>query len=579
MEHKAIGTHPLEKSNVNAISRIVSVFTVSRIIFFLLGVRFDITPLTQALQLIDPRLLKTRFLESIFYLHSQPPLFNVFVGIILKVFPQCYIAVFSIIYYLVGMALGIALFLLMRKLGVHIHVATLLAIVFILNPAVVLYENWLLYTYPVALFLTAAALFLYRYLAQEKPLDGFMFFFLLACLGLTISTLHITWFLLFFILVVVYKRHRWKKVLAVGLVPLMVLSAVYLKNYYLFGTCTLSRVIMGNALINMSILHVPVDKIKELYRSGKISIFTAIIFFTPAEEEEEHLEETLKDELKKLPYPPRIITREAPVGIREDYITDEEKKELYKEGRMTIFKRVDIGIKELSKEHGARVTGIPVLDQGRNSAAASANWNYLKYFIVTEKIMKDSIVLTRHYPKGYMESLKRAYAIYFFPGPTDATFPNRQFIKGYENIYHFMFYRLNKNNAGQLYSSKLLTWKQFYTIRWDRVDLILYMLVIGFYGLLIVSGFCFLVRADRKKKDHGAFQFTVLFLLINIFYVTAASNAFAWMGSNRYRFAVDPFYSTLLGLVLTFIVNKTREKKNGEGPNQGLSISDEKRAG
>lgn len=579
----------MERNNSNALFRIIGIFTLSRIIFFLLGVRFDIEPLTKGLQFIDPQLLKTRLLESVFYLHSQPPLFNLFVGLILKIFPQYYPAAFQVIYYLMGMALGMTLFMLMRRLNVHIHIATVLTILFIINPAVILYENWLLYTYPAALFFTAAALFLHRYLAEEKALDGFLFFFLLACLGLTISILHMTWFLLFFILIVIYKRRRWKEVLAVGLLPLMILSAVYLKNYYLFGTFTLSRVIMGNALINMSVLHVPVDKIKQLYRDGKISLFTGIIFFTPPEVEKEHLEEKYKNELKNLRHPLRIIMRDAPADTPGDYITNEEMEKLYKEGRMTIFNRMNVGMQRLAEEQKAddrtnknktammKMTGIPVLDQRTKPASGVQNWNCLEWLIVTEEIIKDGCVILKHYPQGYLESLKRAYAIYFFPGPTDTSFPNRQFIEGYENIYNFMFYHLNKNNADELYSSKLLLWKQFYTIKWDAVSLILYTFVIGFYGLLVVSGLCFLIGTYEKKKDRSAFQPTVLFLLMNIFYVTITSNAFAWMGSNRYRFFIDPFYVVLLGLMLTFIIRKTIRKKDNEFLPPTMAMSGETR--
>ena len=56
-----------------------AVFVVSRIAYFLAGVRFDITFFEWGWQCLDPELLTNRLLESCYYLHSQPPLFNLFI--------------------------------------------------------------------------------------------------------------------------------------------------------------------------------------------------------------------------------------------------------------------------------------------------------------------------------------------------------------------------------------------------------------------------------------------------------------------------------------------------------------------
>ena len=40
------------------------------------------------MQYLDPLLLKSDLLKSLFYLHSQPPIFNLFLGIVLKLSQQ-----------------------------------------------------------------------------------------------------------------------------------------------------------------------------------------------------------------------------------------------------------------------------------------------------------------------------------------------------------------------------------------------------------------------------------------------------------------------------------------------------------
>src|SRR5215216_134840 len=92
-------------------------FILSRLLYFRAGLQFDNTPPKYFYQFIDSHLLKTRFLESIWYLHSQPPLFNVLTGLFYQGFsPQSKIYkllflvlgfVFSFILYWLGLRLGL----------------------------------------------------------------------------------------------------------------------------------------------------------------------------------------------------------------------------------------------------------------------------------------------------------------------------------------------------------------------------------------------------------------------------------------------------------------------------------------
>jgi hypothetical protein len=74
------------------------VFLSSQLLAYLLGIRFAgslriiIEPFWQYL---DPLILKTDLLRGLYYLHSQPPLFNWLLGVILQLFPNHYEFVFS----------------------------------------------------------------------------------------------------------------------------------------------------------------------------------------------------------------------------------------------------------------------------------------------------------------------------------------------------------------------------------------------------------------------------------------------------------------------------------------------------
>ena len=78
------------KSHRVPVAVIVAGFLASRIAAYAAGIRLAPDPLTWYWQYIEPALLKERLLESLFYLHSQPPLFNLFIGLALKAFPASY---------------------------------------------------------------------------------------------------------------------------------------------------------------------------------------------------------------------------------------------------------------------------------------------------------------------------------------------------------------------------------------------------------------------------------------------------------------------------------------------------------
>jgi hypothetical protein len=118
------------------------VFAFSRIGYYLLGVRFDARPVFHFFQFIDPELLKHRLLESIYYAHAQPAGFNLYVGIILKLFPGSYSVAFHVVYLLLGAVICCLLYYLMRVCGVASSLAVILTSLFIVSPGVVLFENF-----------------------------------------------------------------------------------------------------------------------------------------------------------------------------------------------------------------------------------------------------------------------------------------------------------------------------------------------------------------------------------------------------------------------------------------------------
>jgi hypothetical protein len=151
-----------------AVLVLVGVFAVSRVCYAIAGVRFYATELLQTfVQVIDVRLLQDDLWSSVWNTYAQPPLFNLFAGIVLHL-PGGEGAWFYVIYLAMGVVLTLSMFVLMRELGVPVGLAFAATAIFVVLPVTVLYENFLLYTYPVAVLLTVSGVFLVRYLRSRR---------------------------------------------------------------------------------------------------------------------------------------------------------------------------------------------------------------------------------------------------------------------------------------------------------------------------------------------------------------------------------------------------------------------------
>ncbi len=144
---------------------LLAAFALSRVVYWALGVRFDDAPLGTFTQYLDPALLRHHLFGSLWQLHSQPPLFNLYLGIVLKLAYGARTTVFALTFLALGAVLVVALFRLMLRLGVDRRVAFALAFAFAAAPGTVLFENWLYVDYAVATGLVVAALLIYRFCA------------------------------------------------------------------------------------------------------------------------------------------------------------------------------------------------------------------------------------------------------------------------------------------------------------------------------------------------------------------------------------------------------------------------------
>ena len=241
----------------------------SRALYFLAGVRFDVTPFPRYIQFIDAELLKDRFVESVWYSHAHPPGLNVLAGAGYLVFGDSAPAFFSLLFHALGFALALGAFALVLRLTGARVAAYVCAAALVVSPGFVLYENWFMYTFLEAALLMVSAVALYETLDRDSTAWAVVLFTALAALVLTRGFFHLGWLVLVAVYVAWAAANRWK-ILAACAVPLIVAALWYVKNYVYFGAFAASTM-FGLGLSNISTLTVTRAELQPLVEAGTLS--------------------------------------------------------------------------------------------------------------------------------------------------------------------------------------------------------------------------------------------------------------------------------------------------------------------
>ena len=343
-----------------------------------MGVRFDARPIQHYFQFIDPELLKHRLIESMYYLHVQPPGWNLYIGGGLKLFPSSYSVAFHVVHLLLGLVTCWLAFYLMRTLGVSRWIALTLAGWFIVSPGVVLFENLLLYEYVVSFLLIAAAAVLWRYASGSSLPWICSFFIVLLALVLFRNFFHLIYVVaILAALMCFFKGHR-KSVLLAAALPLLIVLGLYTKNWILFGAFSGSTW-LGMNMDTITAHELTGSEAHDLISRGVIS-------------------------------PVALFDIGTPVQLYKPYIQTPER------------------------------TGIPVLDECVTSTGAT-NFNCLEFLQIQHIYTRDALTLLRTYPVVYLRSAEAAWFTYFLPTGDFPSFDlNRPRIRAIDRCWNLIFF-------------------------------------------------------------------------------------------------------------------------------------------
>ncbi len=190
---------------------------------------------------LDVSFLKNHLLHGLYYMHAQPPLFNAFIGLVLKAVPPPHIRLaFTGLFSLMALFLTLGGYRLMEDLRISKGVRFLFAIGILFFPSTIQGETWLYFSLPMAFLLMLSLIALYRGLTRS-PLYGALFLVLLSVIVLTRSAYHlVVWMLPLALLVIVLSLQKYGKkaaaklavcAIVVSLLPL----ALYCRNYKQYG--------------------------------------------------------------------------------------------------------------------------------------------------------------------------------------------------------------------------------------------------------------------------------------------------------------------------------------------------------
>jgi hypothetical protein len=217
---------------------IIGVFVASRVAAFLAGVRYDDGLLHNAYQLLDVRLLHDDPITSIFYLHSQPPLFNALTASVVQLPAGAVRPVLAVGWVAAGLATALLMYATMARLGVRTSLAVAVVCVYLVAPETLLTESWFFYS-QLQMLLTALLLYaLARFAASGRTADGVLFTSSVAALVLLRASFHPL--LMVVVVVIVWRQLRLdlRQLALIAAVPLLVVGAWSVKNVAVFDSWT-----------------------------------------------------------------------------------------------------------------------------------------------------------------------------------------------------------------------------------------------------------------------------------------------------------------------------------------------------
>ena len=226
-------------------------FLLSRALLAFRGIHLRYEALSVYWQYLDIETLRHHLLRGLWFDHSQPPLFNLLLGLVLKMAGSYAPAVFNGLLHLISLINCLLLFTLLKSTVPNRYIPILVTLVYLLSPALMIFESELFYTTFISMLLLISGFFLVRMDTDSRQpantgpgrqsrrqwgnIIGICLPMLMLCL--TRSMYHLLWLVLVgaVLLYRVRKTNAFSKLLAGLSFCLLLTAGWYCKNYMIFG--------------------------------------------------------------------------------------------------------------------------------------------------------------------------------------------------------------------------------------------------------------------------------------------------------------------------------------------------------
>lgn len=282
---------------------ILGAYVASRVFYYALF-PFHVDYLPWLNQLLDVEILKHDLLNGLWYLHATPPLYNAYVGLMLKLFSDEWLPIaFAALHTLLGVGITLMVWRISLWLGAGERWALVAALVSMCNPILFRFEVIPFYAFPLAFLLVASVYVLIQTLESRSKLLFLAAMFLPVVIVLFRNFFHVIFFLIPVVVLVAYAmvRLRIVKVQYVVIVALLCIGIGLLpsiKNfveYNMFASSTWQ----GMQLYSMTYL-VPKDKIESLVRIGEITPLSLLPRFNNPDMYYAYYKEPVRNEIPAL---------------------------------------------------------------------------------------------------------------------------------------------------------------------------------------------------------------------------------------------------------------------------------------
>jgi 4-amino-4-deoxy-L-arabinose transferase-like glycosyltransferase len=186
-------------------------------------------------QTIPAHLLREKLWESLFYLHYQPPFFNIYGALFHNLFPADPLHAMQIGNIFLGSAIVGMVFLTVRLRAKLPILALLAGLIVALDPGLFLFEAYILYDVLTTFWLVAGVYFFSKYRQQQRLRYATLFFLFVNLLVLTRSAYHLLIIPVAILAAGLATERNRQKVVVAGLLISLLSTGWYAKNFAVFG--------------------------------------------------------------------------------------------------------------------------------------------------------------------------------------------------------------------------------------------------------------------------------------------------------------------------------------------------------